>query len=99
MTLSGFDGLYAWENQLVGVQNSMGSPRVVMVQLDNTRTEATALKVLERKTQYTQLPTTGAIVGDTFYYITNSQIDHYQGGKVLHPETLAPIVVAKVELK
>jgi hypothetical protein len=99
MTLSGFDGLYTWEDQLVGVQNSMGSPRVVMVVLDSTRTEATALKVLERRTQYTQLPTTGAIVGDTFYYITNSQIDHYQGGKVLHPETLAPIVVAKVELK
>jgi hypothetical protein len=99
MTLSGFDGLYTWEDQLVGVQNSMGSPRVVIVQLDNTRTEATALKVLERRTQYTQLPTTGAIVGDTFYYITNSQIDHYQGGKVLHPETLAPIVVAKVALK
>jgi DNA-binding beta-propeller fold protein YncE len=99
MTLSGFDGLYTWENQLVGVQNSMGSPRLVMVQLDNTRTEATALKVLERKTQCTQLPTTGAIVGDTFYYITNSQIDHYQGGKVSYPETLAPIVVAKVELK
>jgi hypothetical protein len=38
-------------------------------------------------------------VGDTFYYITNSQIDHFQNGKVLHPETLAPIVVAKVELK
>jgi hypothetical protein len=99
MTLSGFDGLYTWEDQLVGVQNSMGSPRVVMVRLDNTRTEATALKVLERRTQYTQLPTTGAIVGDTFYYITNTQIDHYQGGKLLHPETLAPIVVAKVELR
>lgn len=42
---------------------------------------------------------TGAVVGDTFYYITNSQIDHFQNGKVLHPETLAPIVVAKVELK
>jgi hypothetical protein len=99
MTLSGFDGLYTWGDRLVGVQNSMGSPRVVIVQLANTRTEATALKVLERQTQYTQLPTTGAIVGDTFYYITNSQIDHYRDGKVLHPETLAPIVVAKVELK
>jgi hypothetical protein len=99
MTLSGFDGLYTWEDQLVGVQNSMGSPRVVMVRLDSTRTEATALDVLERRTQYSQLPTTGAIVGDTFYYITNSQIDHYQNGKMLHPETLAPIVVAKVELR
>jgi hypothetical protein len=98
MTLSGFDGLYTWQDQLVGVQNSLGSPRVVIVQLDAARTQATTLKVLERKTQFTQLPTTGAIAGDSFYYITNSQIDHYQNGTVLHPETLAPIVVAKVKL-
>lgn len=98
MTLSGFDGLYTWKDCLVGVQNSMGSPRVVVVRLDSTRTKATELNVLEYRTEYTQLPTTGAVVGDTFYYIANSQIDHYQRGKVLHPETLAPIIVAKLEL-
>jgi hypothetical protein len=84
---------------LVGVQNSMGSPRVVIARLDATQTRAINLDVLERRTEFTQLPTTGAVVGDTFYYITNSQIDHFQNGKVLHSETLAPIVVAKVELK
>jgi SMP-30/Gluconolactonase/LRE-like region len=99
LTLSGFDGLYTWKDCLVGVQNSMGSPRVVIARLDATQTRAINLDVLERRTQFTQLPTTGAVVGDTFYYITNSQIDHFQNGKVLHPETLAPIVVAKVELK
>jgi SMP-30/Gluconolactonase/LRE-like region len=99
MTLSGFDGLYTWKECLVGVQNSMGSPRVVVVRLDSARTKALELKVLEYRTEYTQLPTTGAVVGDSFYYITNSQIDHYQRGKVLHAETLAPIVVAKVELQ
>ena len=99
MTLSGFDGLYTWKDCLVGVQNSMGSPRVVVVHLDETRTRANELNVLEYRTAYTQLPTTGAVVGDSFYYITNSQIDHYQRGKVLHAETLAPIVIAKVELK
>jgi hypothetical protein len=98
MTLSGFDGLYTWKECLVGVQNSMGSPRVVVVRLDSARTKAIELNVLEYRTEYTQLPTTGAVVGDSFYYITNSQIDHYQRGKVLHPETLAPIVVGKVEL-
>jgi hypothetical protein len=76
----------------------MGSPRVVVVRLDSTRTKAIELNVLEYRTESTQLPTTGAVVGDSFYYITNSQIDHYQRGKVLHAEALAPIVVAKVEL-
>ena len=68
------------------------------MRLDTTRTKAMELNVLEYRTEYTQLPTTGAMVGDSFYYITNSQIDHYQHGKVLHAETLTPIVVAKVGL-
>jgi hypothetical protein len=54
--------------------------------------------VLEYRTKYSQLPTTGALVGDTFYFITNSQIDHYKNGKLLNPEGLVPIVVAKVDL-
>jgi hypothetical protein len=98
ITLSGFDGLYAWRDCFVGVQNSMGSPRVVVARLNGNRTEATAFAVLEYRTEYTQLPTTGAVLGDTFYYITNSQIDHYKNGKLLDVEALEPIVVAKVDL-
>ncbi|MBV8815175.1 MAG: SMP-30/gluconolactonase/LRE family protein [Verrucomicrobia bacterium] len=98
ITLSGFDGLYTWRDCLVGVQNSMGSPRIVVTRLNADRTRATASAVLEYRTEYAQLPTTGALVGDTFYYITNSQIDHYKDGKLLSPETLAPILVAKVRL-
>ena len=98
MTLSGFDGLYTWRDCLVGVQNSLGSPRVVVARLNSDRTEATALTVLEYRTKYSQLPTTGALVGDTFYFITNSQIDHYKNGKLLNPDELVSIVVAKVDL-
>lgn len=97
-TLSGFDGLYTWKDCLVGVQNSLGSPRIVVARLNDSRSEATALTVLEYRTRFTQLPTTGALVGDTFYFITNSQIDHYRNGKLLNPEGLVPIVVAKVDL-
>ena len=56
------------------------------------------LTLLEHRTELTQLPTTGAIVGDTLYYITNIQIDHYKDGKLLNPDELVPIVVAKVNL-
>jgi hypothetical protein len=95
MTLSGFDGLYTWKDCLVGVQNS---PRIVVARLNDSRIEVTALTVLEHRTRYTQLPTTRAVVGDTFYFITNSQIDHYRNGKLLNPEGLVPIVLAKVDL-
>jgi hypothetical protein len=76
----------------------LGSPRIVVARLNDSRTEVRALTVLEYRTKYTRLPTTGALVGDTFYFITNSQIDHYRTGKLLNPEGLVPIVVAKVDL-
>jgi hypothetical protein len=98
VTLSGFDGMYTWKDCLVGVQNSLGSPRVVAVRLNVNRSQTIGLMLLEYRTELTQLPTTGAIVGDTLYYITNSQIDHYKDSKLLKPEELAPIVVAKVKL-
>jgi hypothetical protein len=73
MTLSGFDGLYTWKDCLVGVQNSLGSPRIVVARLNDGRTEVTALTVLEYRTKYTQLPTTGAVVGDTFYFLLTAR--------------------------
>jgi hypothetical protein len=57
-----------------------------------------AIASLEYRTRFTPLPTTGAIVGDTFYYITNSQLDHDQDGKLLRPDELVAITVAKVSL-
>lgn len=98
VTLSGFDGMYSWRDCLVGIQNSLGSPRVAVIRLDASRSHTVGLTLLEYRTQFTRLPTTGAIVGDTFYYITNSQIDHYQDGKLLKPDELVPITVAKVGL-
>lgn len=62
ITLSGFDGMYAWKDCLVGIQNSLGSPRVAVIRLDASRARAVGLMVLEYRTQFTQLPTTGAIL-------------------------------------
>jgi len=83
---------------LVGIQNSLGSPRVAVVRLDANQAQTVGLTLLEYRTQFTHLPTTGAIVGDTFYYITNSQFDHYQDGKLLRTDELVPNTVAKVSL-
>jgi len=98
VTLSGFDGMYTWRDCLVGIQNSMGSPRVVVIRLDPTRTRAIGLKVLEYRSRFAKLPTTGTIVGDTLYYMTNSQVDHYRDGKIVNPDKLVPIDVARVDL-
>lgn len=70
----GFDGLYLAGNSLVGIQNAVGSGRVVRVALNETRDAVTALEVLEAGNPDFHLPTTGVVTGGQFYYISNSQL-------------------------
>jgi hypothetical protein len=43
-------------------------------------------------------PTTGAIRGDDFYFIVNSQIDNLNGEHILDVTKLAPVRIAVVHL-
>ena len=45
------------------------------------------------------IPTTGAIVDNWFYFIANSQLGNYGDGMVLDDEKLKEVVVMKVPLK
>jgi hypothetical protein len=54
--------------------------------------------VLENRTQFTVRPTTGAIHGNDFYFIANSQIDKLNGDKVMDVTKLAPVRIAVVRL-
>ena len=97
-TLAGIDGLYWNRGRLVAVQNGIGSPRIVMFTLSPDGARVTKTTVLERRTEATQLPTTGAIAGDDFYFIANSQVHNLENGKVVDPTTLAPIRISVVRL-
>jgi hypothetical protein len=58
----------------------------------------TRTTVLENRTQFTVLPTTGAIRGDDFYFIANSQIDNLNGDKIMDVTKLAAVRIAVVRL-
>jgi hypothetical protein len=58
----------------------------------------TQTTVLENHTQFTALPTTGAIRGNDFYFIANSQIDNLNGDKVMDVTKLAVVRIAVVRL-
>jgi hypothetical protein len=97
-TLAGIDGLYWHDGSLVAVQNGIGSPRVAAFRLSKDGLRVTRTTVLESRTPLTELPTTGAIRGSDFYFITNSQIDNLLNGKVRDVTLLAPIRIAVVSL-
>jgi len=97
-TLSGADGLYWHKGSLIAVQNGIGSPRIAAFKLSKDGTSVTRTTVLENRTQFTVLPTTGAIRGNDFYFIANSQIDNLNGDKVMDVTKLAAVRIAVIRL-
>jgi hypothetical protein len=97
-TISGFDGLYWYRGSLVGIQNSMGLPRVAQFQLSPDGSHVTATTVLEYRSDYVELPTTGAIDGANFYFMANTQVDNWKNEKIVDPKKLAAVRVAVIRL-
>jgi sugar lactone lactonase YvrE len=85
VTLHSVDGLYAHRGGLVAIQNGPGMERVVRFALDGTGNRVTGLTVLEGRSPELALPTTGAIAGEAFFYIANSQVDALEEDGKLKP--------------
>ena len=97
-TLAGADGLYWHSGKLVAVQNGIGSPRIAIFQLSLDGLQVTKTTVVENRSKFTVLPTTGALDGDDFYFIANSQIDNLNGDRVLDNTKLQPVRIAKLHI-
>jgi hypothetical protein len=97
-TLAGADGLYWYKGSLIAVQNGIGSPRIAAFRLSADGSRVTKATVLENRSAFMDQPTTGAIRGENFYFIVNSQGGNLNGNHVLDVTTLAPIRIAAVRL-
>jgi hypothetical protein len=97
-TLAGADGLYWYSGKLIAVQNGIGSPRIAIFQLSLEGLQVTKTTVVENRSKFTVLPTTGALDGDDFYFIVNSQIDNLNGDRVLDNTKLQPVRIAKLHI-
>lgn len=97
-TLAGIDGLYWYNGSLIGVQNGIGSPRIAQFHLSSDGLKVTRTTILENRTNFTALPTTGAIRGSDFYFIANSQIDNLNDDKVMDVTRLEAIRIGVLRL-
>ena len=97
-TLAGIDGLYYRKGTLIAVQNGIGQPRIVAFRLNKNNSAVTQTTVLENRTGFTKLPTTGALRENDFYFITNSGIDNLDGNRILDVTRLEPTRIAVVHL-
>ena len=97
VTSAGVDGLYLYGQALVAVQN--GLARVVLFRLDASEQGIIGIRVLERFNPHFDIPTTGAVVGDAFCYIANSQMGRYRADGTIFPgEQLEEIVILRCPL-
>jgi hypothetical protein len=97
-TLAGIDGLYWHNGSLIAIQNGIGSPRIAAFRLSKDGLRVTQTTVLENRTPFTVLPTTGALRGNNFYFIANSQIDNLNGDHVMDVTKLEPICIGVLRL-
>jgi sugar lactone lactonase YvrE len=94
-TLAGADGLYFHNGSLIAVQNGIGTPRIAVFRLAPDGIHVTKSIVLETPIP---LPTTGAIRGEDFFYIANSQIDNLNGQRILDVTKMEPVRISVIKL-
>src|SRR5262249_42605905 len=73
--MPGVDGLYLAGDWLVGVQNIVGTARVLAWRLDTAHAKVVARRVLAVAMGAFEVPTTGAVVGTVFYLLANSNLN------------------------
>jgi sugar lactone lactonase YvrE len=71
--VTGTDGLYYLQGNLIGIQNGTFPHRVVQFRLNKAQSHVQDMGVLEANNPLFDEPTLGVLVGDELFYIANSQ--------------------------
>ncbi|MBK7907992.1 MAG: hypothetical protein IPJ78_15720 [Gemmatimonadetes bacterium] len=97
--LGSFDGLYWFDDGLVGIQNGLHPGRVVRLQLDETRARVTRAETLERYHPRFGGMTTAALDGRSLLYLVNTQSRSFDGdGRPKPGVALQEILIARLPL-
>ncbi len=99
-TLSGIDGLYCYGNDLIAIQNNVGpQSRVMRFELNKEMNSVVRSTILESGNPLFNVPTTGVIINDEFYFIANSQLRSFNAeGMIFTEDKLQPIIILKLPL-
>jgi hypothetical protein len=94
--LYGIDGLYAWRDCLIAIQNGTRPPRILRLRLDAAKEGVTHADVLAASLPEWDEPTLGEVDGDTFYFVANSHWPKFDEHGELPPadELSAPLIMA-----
>lgn len=99
-SLKAIDGLIWYQNSLIAIQNGVVPMRVTRYFLSPGLDNITRYVIIDRAHPSFNEPTNGCILGDSLYYVANSQWGGYDKNHQLKPvDQLQDIIVLKVDLK
>jgi sugar lactone lactonase YvrE len=81
--LNGIDGLSFHRGSLIGIQNAIGKARVVRIGADGA--DSGRVELLESKNEAFEVPTTGVVVGDEYFFIANPGLRSFDENHKLWP--------------
>ena len=87
-SLGGIDGLYIDGDLLIGIQNALGAPKVVVGTMDENRVFGITFHDV-MSTEY-RIPTTGFIKDHCLYYIGRSSLDALTADFQIDPAAMPP---------
>lgn len=95
-TVAAIDGLYLYEDSLLGVQNVTNPARIIRMYLSGDGKSVTRVVTLQsHHNPAFDEPTTGAVVGNAFYVLATTQVARFSdNGELLRPEgAMTPKVI------
>jgi tetratricopeptide (TPR) repeat protein len=81
MSDKGFDGIYFYNNQLIGIQNGVSPNKTWALQLDQSGLDVVNARVIDQALDILDEPTQGILLANRFLYIANSPWAHYKEGQ------------------
>jgi sugar lactone lactonase YvrE len=92
----GCDGIAFTDGSIVAVQNGASPARVIRIDLDATGTRVAGAALLDSDPAVADEPTIGAVVGQDFVYVANSQWEKHDRAGALVPGAVLrrPLLVA-----
>ena len=99
ITTKGIDGLYQYHGKLIAIHNGVKPFRICEYTINDTETEITDIKYIDRGRSELGEPTLGVITRGAFYYIANSPWGKYDRQGNLKQEDLTDNIVLKYELR
>lgn len=97
MTLTGIDGLSFYRGSLIAHQNATLG-RIVRYYLSEDMQRVERMETIDAHRPDFNIPTTGAVAGDAYYYIANSQLRSFRDGGIFPMNELRDVIMLRAKL-